>query len=185
MKQTRQKLLENFDEEVHEKLRVNQRESTEALSKYDHLLWQLTRFYLQPYAKFEDGQNGFTLIENPFPEEQIHPGPYRSGKNVEDANLYRLGHPLAQRIIERCKAAEPDSQLLAFACRRWRCRSMTQSASACIMRNSSCAFSKRDRVGCEARSSPSRGFRPTSNLWIGSHASRAASLASSIPTRWT
>lgn len=114
MKQTRQKLLENFDEEVHEKLRVNQRESTEALSKYDHWLWQLTRFYLQPYARFEDGQNGFTLIKNPFPEEQIHAGPYRSGKDVEDANLYRLGHPLAQKIIERCKAFTPEPLTVAF-----------------------------------------------------------------------
>src|SRR5208283_4284219 len=114
IKQTRQKLLENFDEEVHEKLRVNLRESSEVLGKYENWLWQLTRFYLQPYAKFEDGHNGFTLIKNPFPEEQIHPGPYRSGKNVEDANLYRLGHPLAQKIIEKCKAFAPDSQTLAF-----------------------------------------------------------------------
>lgn len=114
LKQTRQKLLENFDEEVHEKLRVNQRESSEVLSKYDHWLWQLTRFYLQPYAKFEDGQNGFTLIKNPFPEEQIHPGPYRSGKTVDDANLYRPGHPLAQKIIEQCKAFAPDPQCLCF-----------------------------------------------------------------------
>jgi ERCC4-related helicase len=114
IKQTRQKLLENFDEEVHEKLRVNQRESSEALSKYDNWLWQLTRFYLRPYAKFEDGQNGFTLTKNPFPEEQIHAGPYRGGKNVEDANLYRLGHPFAQRIIERCKTFDPDPQALAF-----------------------------------------------------------------------
>jgi superfamily II DNA/RNA helicase len=114
IKQTRQKLLENFDEEVHEKLRVNLRESSEVLNKYDNWLWQLTRFYLQPYAKFEDGQNGFTLIKNPFPEEQIHPGPYRSGKNVEDANLYRLGHPLAQKTIERCKAFVLDSQTVRF-----------------------------------------------------------------------
>jgi ERCC4-related helicase len=114
IKQTRQKLLENFDEEVHEKLRINDRESNEVKSKFDHWLWQLTRFYLQPYAKFEDGENGFTLIKNPFPEEQIHSGPYRSGKNVDDANLYRPGHPLAQKIIERCKASSPDPQCLCF-----------------------------------------------------------------------
>ncbi len=106
--------LENFDEEVHEKLRINLKESSEVLGKYDTWLWQLTRFYLQPYAKFEDGHNGFTLIKNPFPEEQIHPGPYRGGKHVEDVNLYRLGHPLAQKIIEKCKAFTPDSQTLAF-----------------------------------------------------------------------
>jgi ERCC4-related helicase len=114
IKQTRQKLLENFDEEVHEKLRINQRESNEVKNKFDHWLWELTRFYLQPYAKFEDGQAGFTLIKNPFPEEQIHPGPYRSGQNVDDANLYRPGHPLAQKIVERCKAFTPDPQSLLF-----------------------------------------------------------------------
>jgi ERCC4-related helicase len=114
IKQTRQKLLDNFDEEVHEKLRVNDRESNEVKSKFDQWLWELTRFYLQPYAKFEDEAAGFTLIKNPFPGEQIHPGPYRSGKNVEDANLYRLGHPLAQKIIEQCKAFAPDSKELSF-----------------------------------------------------------------------
>jgi ERCC4-related helicase len=114
IKQTRQKLLENFDEEVHEKLRINDRESNEVKSKFDHWLWELTRFYLQPYAKFEDGEPGFTLMKNPFPNEQIHSGPYRSGKNVEDANLYRLGHPLAQKIIEQCKAFTPDSKPLTF-----------------------------------------------------------------------
>jgi hypothetical protein len=114
IKQTRQKLLENFDEEVHEKLRINQRESNEVKGKFDHWLWELTRFYLQPYAKFEEGQAGFTLVQNPFPEEQIHPGPYRSGQNVDDANLYRPGHPLAQKIVERCKAFTPDPQSLSF-----------------------------------------------------------------------
>src|SRR6202795_5102461 len=114
IKQTRQKLLENFDEEVHEKLRVNQRESNEVKNKFDHWLGEPARFYPQPSAKFEDGQAGFTLIKNPFPEEQIHPGPYRSGQNVDDANLYRPGHPLAQKIVERCKAFTPDPQSLSF-----------------------------------------------------------------------
>jgi len=114
IKQTRQKLLENFDEEVHEKLRINDHESNEVKNRFDHWLWELTRFYLQPYAEFEDGEPGFTLIKNPFPNEQIHPGPYRSGKDIEDANLYRLGHPLAQKIIEQCKAFKPDSKMLTF-----------------------------------------------------------------------
>lgn len=103
IKITREKLLENFDEEVHEKLRTSQRESSEVLSKYESWLWQTTRFYLAPYAQFEDGQNAFVLVKDPFPGERINRGPYRSGRDVEDANLYRLGHPLAQRILEQCK----------------------------------------------------------------------------------
>jgi len=114
MQKTRSKLLENFDEEVQEKLKIKNRESNDYLSKFDHWLWQLTRFYLRGYADFADDGRSFVLTRNPFPEENIHPGPYRSGKNVEDANLYRIGHPLAQRIIEKCKALTPPPAELVF-----------------------------------------------------------------------
>lgn len=114
MRLTRQNLLENFDEEVHEKLRINLQESREYLSKYANWLWELTKFYLKPYADFADNGHSFTLRQNPFPGEIIHPGPYRIGKNIEDANVYRVGHPLAQRIIERCKSSALACQELAF-----------------------------------------------------------------------
>ncbi len=114
MQQTRRKLLENFDEEVHEKLKIRDRESSDYLSRFEHWLWQITRYYLQPFAQFTDGQNAFVLTRNPFPDETIHPGPYRSGRNVEDANLYRIGHPLAQRIIRQCKALTPAPAELTF-----------------------------------------------------------------------
>jgi ERCC4-related helicase len=113
MNQTRQKLLENFDEAVQEKLRLGKLQTEETLGRYEQWLWQITRFFLRGYAQFEDGKNAFMLKRNPFPEENIHPGPYRSGKNVEDANLYRVGHPLAQRIIEKCKGlATPGAELI-------------------------------------------------------------------------
>ncbi|MCD6561326.1 MAG: DEAD/DEAH box helicase, partial [Deltaproteobacteria bacterium] len=113
LKTTRQKLLETFDEEVHEKLRVNLRNSREYLNKYENWLWQITRFYLDSHAKFDGRKNSFTLIKNPFPNETIHPGPYRIGKNIEDANIYRVGHPLAQRIIDQCKEKKlPDTELV-------------------------------------------------------------------------
>jgi ERCC4-related helicase len=113
LNQTRQKLLENFDEAVQEKLRLGKLEAEETLTRYEQWLWQITRFFLHDCAQFEDGRNAFTLIRNPFPEEKIHPGPYRTGKNVEDVNLYRVGHPLAQRIIETCKALPtPETEVV-------------------------------------------------------------------------
>jgi ERCC4-related helicase len=118
MRQTRQKLLENFDEEVHEKLRVSLKESSEYLDRYEGWLWQLTRYFLEPYADFEEGRHGFVLHQNPFPEEHIHPGPYRSGgggQTVEDANLYRIGHPLAQKVIARCRDIELGQKTLTFS----------------------------------------------------------------------
>ena len=114
MQLARRNLLENFDEEVHEKLRFNLHESKEYLNRYEDLLWRVTKFYLEPFARFDVAEHSFTLIRNPFPEEQIHPGPYRIGKNIEDANTYRVGHPLAQRIIEECKKCELATKELRF-----------------------------------------------------------------------
>ena len=113
---TRQKLLENFDEEVHEKLKVNLRESKEYLSRYESWLWELTRYYLAPYADFSSEDHSFMLHRNPFSAEVIHPGPYRLGKNVEDANVYRVGHSLARRIIESCAALSLPMLPMAQAC---------------------------------------------------------------------
>jgi len=78
---TRQRLLENFDEEVHEKLRINLETSREYLSKYENWLWAITRYYLASNADFGVDDHSFMLKNNPFPREKIHPGPYRIGKN--------------------------------------------------------------------------------------------------------
>jgi len=119
---TRQRLLENFDEEVHEKLKVNLQESKKYLSRYENWLWELTRYYLAPYADFASDDHSFMLRKNPFPDEKIHSGTYRIGKKIEDpetssgqaANTYRAGHPLVQRIIETCKSLSLPRQELAF-----------------------------------------------------------------------
>ena len=114
MKITRVKLLENIDESVLEKLRLRDEESKAYLSKYESWLWQLTKYYLQPYATFNHSENSFVLNENPFPNTTIHPGPYRMGKNNEEVNVYRVGHTLAQRIIQQCKETKLEKAELVF-----------------------------------------------------------------------
>lgn len=103
---TRQKLLENFDTEVHEKLRINKKESQAYLDTYERWLWDITRYYLGDNADFSDHEYSFSLKTNPFPGEDIDPGPYKIGKNVEDAHVYRPGHSLAQRILNEVKHKE-------------------------------------------------------------------------------
>lgn len=122
---TRKKLLENFDEEVHEKLKINLQQSSDYLSKFENWLWQLTKYYLQPYATFDHSINSFHLNQNPFANEPINKGPYKLGKknigekhHAEDLslneNLYRIGHPLAQKVIEQCKKKTMPLQELVF-----------------------------------------------------------------------
>lgn len=114
MQQTRQKLLENFDEAVHEKLRINLQESKEYLSRYEHWLWCLTKFYLKDDGEYAPDEHSFTLRRNPFPEARIHPGPYKIGPGTAGNNVYRIGHPLAQAIIAACKAPSLPVKPLSF-----------------------------------------------------------------------
>ena len=95
--------MENFDAEVHEKLRVNLKESETYLDTYNRWLWYATKYYLDGNADFAEHEYSFMLKNNPFPNERIDKGPYRIGKNVDDAHIYRPGHPLAQRILNEIK----------------------------------------------------------------------------------
>ncbi len=114
LRDTRQKLLENFDSEVHEKLKVNIKESKAYLDCYERWLWDITRFYLGDNADFAEHEYSFMLKSNPFSSEDIHRGPYRIGKNIEDAHIYRPGHPLAQSILNEVKKKHVDGAGLVF-----------------------------------------------------------------------
>ena len=110
-KEAREQLLNNFDQEVVEKVRVS---SGDYLDRFEEWLWQVTRFYLGPYARFDHGGYSFVLERNPFEGETIHPGPYRLGKRVEDANTYRIGHPLAETNSRACKALPTETKTVRF-----------------------------------------------------------------------
>ncbi len=107
----REKLLDNFDQEVVEKVRI---QSSGLLDRFNERLWTLTRYLLDSFAEFDGNKCSFQLTSNPFPGETIHPGPYRLGKHVEDANTYRVGHPLAQRIIGQGKSLKPSPAEVTF-----------------------------------------------------------------------
>ena len=113
---TRQTLLENFDAEVHEKLRLNLRESRSFLDRHEQWLWDTTRFFLGGNAEFSKNEYSFMLINNPFPDEKISPGPYKIGKNIEDVHIYRPAHPLAQKVLGEIKNRELDHAELVFDC---------------------------------------------------------------------
>ena len=107
----REKLLDNFDQEVVEKVRI---QSEGLLNAFNERLWALTRHVLAQHAEFDGDEHSFYLTRNPFPPEAIHAGPYKLGKHVNDANTYRVGHPLAQRVIELAKGLMVPTAEVAF-----------------------------------------------------------------------
>lgn len=114
MQRTRQNLLENFDEEVHEKLRVQKDKSISVLNRYERWLMELTRHELCEVATFE-GESAFRLKVNPFPEvkEEIPLGLYELPRRNGD-HYYRLGHPLAQAVLNRAKSRALEPAVVVF-----------------------------------------------------------------------
>lgn len=106
-----EKLLNNFDQEVVEKVRI---QSNDYLDRFNQQLWLLTHSLLKDYAHFNEHGYSFTLHTNPFPGQTIYPGPYRMGKQVEEVNTYRVGHPLAQRLLEQAKNLPTPPRELTF-----------------------------------------------------------------------
>ena len=117
MTRTRAQLLENFDEEVREKLRVRQEESREQLTRFTRMLMALTRAELGNLATFES-ELSFTLHRVPEPPAAVGSGveagryvlPSRDERLREDGQAstgehrYRLGHPLAQLLLEQARS---------------------------------------------------------------------------------
>ncbi len=105
MADTRQKLLEHFDEDVHARLRLNLEGARQQLDRVGMMFWRLTRFVLDGRAKFDEANLGFDL-ETP-PLNGIQPGHYRliskDHENVPGTFLYRLSHPLGEYVIEAGK----------------------------------------------------------------------------------
>lgn len=67
--EAREQLLNNFDQDVIERVRVA---SSDALGRFEDLLWRITRFLLAPYARFAADGHQFVVQRNPFPGETIH-----------------------------------------------------------------------------------------------------------------
>jgi CRP-like cAMP-binding protein len=110
---TRETLLENFDEEVVDKLRIRLSKSQEYVSKYERWLWDITRFALNGKATFSNDYS-FQLQSQPYADVEYPLEQFKLGKDVEQAHNYRIGHSLAQRIIENLKFEQLNEASLVF-----------------------------------------------------------------------
>jgi superfamily II DNA or RNA helicase len=99
MDDTRRKLLENFDAEVHDRLKMNLDQSREYISRYERKLWAVTRHELAKRATFDDAYLSFVL-KTPPAGITVPTGAYYLTKQGLDGHRYRLGHPLAQHVLD-------------------------------------------------------------------------------------
>ncbi len=117
----RKSLLENFDEDVQERLRLRNQDARASLGKLERLLMRFTRAVLNNFADFDEDDTGFQL--NALPDNlhggadfSIPLGRYELPRRSEEAHIYRLGHPLAQSLIEQAQrqTLQPSKLILDY-----------------------------------------------------------------------
>jgi superfamily II DNA or RNA helicase len=113
MLNARKSLLENFDEEVRERLKVAQVDAGAALDRVGRLLMRFTAGMLGTHADFDESGQAFNLKSLPpnltqaggggneqgEAEEAIPLGRYELPRASENSHIYRLQHPLSQRLL--------------------------------------------------------------------------------------
>lgn len=103
----RQKLLENFDTEVTEKLRVYGRECAASLSRHEAMFWDVTRRELADLARFDPTEPLFILEKSPAPDT-----PAGVWSMNGEGHAWRPRHPFALRMLEGAAARRLPSALL-------------------------------------------------------------------------
>ncbi len=113
IKDTQAQLLENFDEDVHDRLKLRLNEAEARLDKLGRWFWGVTRYALSERARFDEQSYAFSLSD---PPEGVAPGRYQLIRGAAQpdmlAHAYRLSHPLGEwSIAASVNAATPPATL--------------------------------------------------------------------------
>lgn len=129
MTDTRKMLLENFDEDVHERLKVQLSDAKAQLDKFGKRFWLLTQFMLQEQARFDDQQLTFELLKSPLQGiatgryhliSKAAPKPSQDTQSLSEPHadygnfLYRLSHPLGEYVVDHGKNIETPVAKVVF-----------------------------------------------------------------------
>ena len=115
---TRRKLLENFDAEVHDRLKINMSQSKDYLDRYARMLWAVTKYELAKHAKFDDSYWTFMLKTVPDGITAL-PGSYYMSRQGIDGHRYRLGHALAQHVLSAAATRKLNGAYILFDYTAW------------------------------------------------------------------
>lgn len=122
IKDTQTQLLENFDEDVHDRLKLKLDEAEARLDKLGRWFWGVTRYALDDRAKFDDQAHAFSLSNPPEGLQASAPvGRYQLIRGAAQpdmlAHAYRLNHPLGEwSVTASLSAPTPLAQIKLDYC---------------------------------------------------------------------
>ncbi|SHJ79776.1 Helicase conserved C-terminal domain-containing protein [Paramaledivibacter caminithermalis DSM 15212] len=118
MEETKKNLLDNFDEDVHLRLKVQLDKAKLFLDRYEKLFWRLTKYELKNFAEFEDEKLTFNLYKNI--KGAFVKGNYKliskdkNKKNIDGNYLYRISHPIGEYVINNALKRDLKKSKLIF-----------------------------------------------------------------------
>lgn len=108
LKETQQLLLENFDEDIHDLLKIKLDEAEQRLDKISKWFWSLTKHELNKIAEFDETTYSFTIPSNAI--NGISGGRFEllrangQKREISDhSHAFRLNHPLGEHVIHQAK----------------------------------------------------------------------------------
>ncbi len=120
---TRKKLFEFFDEDVHQRLRLQLADTQAQLDRVGRRFWALTRHVLASAARFDDKALAFDLRQPPSPDilkgryhliSKTRPAAVAGESDEPSQYLYRLTHPLGEHVIATAKTLDTPAATLVF-----------------------------------------------------------------------
>lgn len=112
----RQALLDHFDADVHDKLKLRLDEARVCLDRIGRQFWALTQWTLSDVAEFDADGFRFDLRHAPAPG--IRPGRYelvsRDSQDVAEAFVYRLSHPLGEHVLHTGLTSDTPTRRVVF-----------------------------------------------------------------------
>ena len=119
IRDTQVQLLETFDEDVHDRLKLRLDEAEARLDKIGRWFWGVTRYALAGHAKFDEQHYAFSLTSPPPACATRAPaGRYqlmRGGAQPDMlAHAYRLSHPLGEWSIDTARHASTPPVAMGF-----------------------------------------------------------------------
>ncbi|MCQ2307608.1 MAG: SNF2-related protein [Bacteroidales bacterium] len=103
MSAVRAEVIDNFDINVQEHLRIRKDDTGAFLNRYQHIFWELTKFVLSSRAVFNDEYHTF-MLKTPVAGHRA--GKYALLDNNADAKPYRLNDTLGQHVINTALSIE-------------------------------------------------------------------------------
>lgn len=104
----RRAFLDNFDAEVHERLRVHKDAAKQSLDQQQRMLLDLAKFGLDGRARFDENEPRFWVKPEGAQDEQRYHLEWQRAETLGDA-FFRVDHPLAHKLI--AQAATHDTPL--------------------------------------------------------------------------